>query len=51
MVACERLRGAAIDAGMSVAFQHDAADDVPDIGRQPSSVKGAIFLRLCAMRG
>jgi len=41
MVAFEWLLGPAIDAGVSVAFQHDAAHDVPVIGRQPLPVKGA----------
>jgi hypothetical protein len=44
MVALKRLVGAAIDAGMSVALQHDAADDVPVIGRQPLPVKGTNVL-------
>jgi len=44
MVAFQRLVSAAIDAGMYVALQHDAADDVPVIGRQPLPVKGTNIL-------
>ena len=44
MVAFERLRRAAIDAGVSVALPHDAADDVPVVGRQPLSVIGTNIL-------
>ena len=44
MVAFKRLVRAAIDAGMSVALQRDAADDVPVVDRQPLSVVGTNIL-------
>ena len=51
MVAFEWVLGPAIDAGVSVAFQHDAAHDVPVIGRQPLPVKGTnMLVGLCDAR-
>ena len=44
MVAFERLVRAAIDAGVSVALQHDAANDVPVTGRELLPAKGANML-------
>jgi len=44
MVAFERLVCAAIDAGVSVALQHDAANDVPVTGRELLPAKGANML-------
>src|SRR5436190_2805443 len=41
MIAFEALVRTAIGAGVSVALQNDAADDVPILGRKPHRVEGA----------
>lgn len=51
MVAFEVLVRTAIDASMPVALQHDAADDVPVIGRQPLPVKGENILEALRDKG
>ena len=41
MIAFQWLVRATIDTGMSITFQHDAADDVPIRRRQSLPVKGS----------
>ena len=45
MIAFELLVRAAIGAGVSVAFQNDAADDMPVVWRKPPPVEGTYVLK------
>ena len=51
MIALELLVRAAIGAGVSVAFQDDAADDVPVVWRKPSPVEGTYVLKALGNSG